>query len=491
MSALLDNTSLIAKAARERLFPEPDPFINDPVAWAEQKLGLSLWSKQKEILESVRDHRKTAVKSCHGPGKSFTASIAGAWWEDVHPIGSSFLITTAPSWAQVQAILWREIRRRHRQGNLSGRITLDCVWHAGESGKAAASDEEIIGMGRKPQDYDEATFQGIHARYFMGILDEACGVDEWLWNAVITLVTNENARILAIGNPDDPNSAFAKYCESDDWNVITISAYDTPNFTGEYVPEDVGESLVSPVWVEEREKDWGIGSPMWVSKVLGEFPDVSDDYLIPPSLIAKAHRTDLPGLERGRYGLDIARMGQDRSVMYRNRGGQIRLVKWWAKKDTAESTDIAQDVLNKHPLRNVPVTADIVGVGAGVADHLRQRGFPVVSFQGSERPKDPRRFKNRRAEVYWHFREDMEAGLVDLDEADEVLSGQLTSIRYGVDGQNKIFIETKEEMRKRGLPSPDHADCAVLSTVDVHMPSDMPQSGIDGTLTSDLLSRAM
>jgi hypothetical protein len=115
--------------------PKPDPYLNDPARWVNDKLGEYLWSKQVEIMESVRDNRRTAVRSCHGPGKSYTASRVACWWNDVHPLGSAFLVTTAPSWAQVEAILWREIRRAHRIGGLRGRISLDCEWRMGLSQK--------------------------------------------------------------------------------------------------------------------------------------------------------------------------------------------------------------------------------------------------------------------------------------------------------------------------------------------------------------------
>src|SRR3954467_4780504 len=285
-----------ADAAMKYMYPEPAHYLQNPGDWIRDVCGEHIWSKQEEICQSVIDNKYTAVKACHGPGKSFIASRIGAWWVDVHKLGDAFLVTSAPSWPQVQAILWREIRRAHRRGKLPGRITLECQWHMGE-GK---SDEELIAMGRKPADYNEDAFQGLHARYILVILDEGNGIPVSLWTAVSTLLTNNNARLLVIGNPDDPGSEFAKKCKpGSGYNVITISAFDTPNFTGEYVPPDVAEVLVTPEWVEERRREWGEGSPLWQSKILAEFPDVSDEYLITPAMIQKGIETDLPGLEYG------------------------------------------------------------------------------------------------------------------------------------------------------------------------------------------------
>jgi hypothetical protein len=490
------------RIAADRIAPPISPYLSDPAKWVHDKCGRHLWSKQVEILNSVRDHRMTAVQSCHGPGKSFTGSGVVGWWldEEVHQLGSAFAVTTAPSWPQVEAILWREIRRRFNEGRLRGRITLDCQWHMGSQGsKRGDSSEEMIGMGRKPADYDEDTFQGIHARYFLALLDEACGIPESLWNSVLALVTNENARVLALGNPDDPNSRFEKICRpGSGWNVIKISVWDTPLFTGEdhcaicnaTLPVDMMESLVSPQWVTDRRRDWGEGSPIWVSKVDGEFPDTSDEYLISPALVAAAQANDLPGFDFGRFALDVARYGEDKSVIYRNRGGVIRLVDSWGKTDTMGTAGKAAAVLRRFPTKRPAMNVDIVGVGAGVFDRLREQSFNVGPFQGSQRATNPAKFKNRRAEVWWNFKMMMEENLIDLDPSDDKLAAQLASVKWGVDSAGRIFIEAKEDIRDRGLPSPDHADSAVMSTVEVgNVPMSRP--GGDSSLTGDLLTKTL
>lgn len=481
------------EAALSLLHPTADPLIDDPVGWYQQKCGGFVWSKQIEILEAIRDHPLVAVMAAHDVSKSHTASIAGAWWEDVHELGSAFLVSTAPSWQQVEAILWREIRRRHQEGNLAGRITLDCKWHMGRHGARRGDEtEELIAFGRKPADYDEYTFQGIHARYFMAILDEAGGIPEWLWNAVLALATNENARVLAIGNPDDPNSHFAQICKpGSGWHVIRISAFDSPNFTDEEVPDDLREVLVSQDWVEARRRDWGEGSPIWQAKVQGEFPDISDEYLIAPALIEQCYQLDLPGLEKGRYGMDVARMGTDKSVIYRNRGGVIRFVKEWAKKDTMQSAGEAAQILMKHGIHRIPMIIDIIGYGAGVHDRLKEQRFEVAPYQGSERALNSKKFRNRRSESWWTFRELMEDGAIDLDPTDDILAAQLGSVKWGVDSSGRIYIETKEDLLERGLPSPDRADAAILSTIHTGGIADILRSKTDATLTGDLLERVM
>jgi hypothetical protein len=466
------------------LFPEPAPYEDDPVGWCVERSGAYIWSKQREVCESVVANRYTAVKACHGPGKSFIAGKIGCWWIDGHKLGDAFLVTTAPSWPQVQAILWREIRRTHHYAKLQGRITLDCQWYLNEVGN---SYEELIAMGRKPADYDETAFQGLHQKYILIILDEAGGIPETLWTAVLTLMTNDNARVLAIGNPDDPGSHFARICKpGSGWNVITIGAFDTPNFTGEYVPDEVAVDLVTPGWVEDRRRDWGEGSLLWQSKVLGEFPDVSDEYLITPAMIETGKATELPGLEMGRYGIDIARMGVDKSVIYRNRGGQIRYVDSWAMTDTMQTTGRIKNHLDKHnKIRIPPSVIDIIGVGAGVYDRLKEMGYTAIPFQGSERAHRPDKFKNRRAEMWWGFRVALEAGIIDIDPADEDLHAQLQSVKWMVDSSGRIQIESKDDVRDRGLPSPDKADAAIYSCVQT---PPLVRAQLPGSLASDLVT---
>jgi hypothetical protein len=141
-----------------------DPYAEDPHGWVTDVLGEHMWSKQVQIAEAVRDHRRVAVPSCHEAGKSWLAARIVSWWLSVWPPGEAFAVTTAPSAPQVRAILWREINRAHKKGNLPGR-TNQTEWWIGD---------ELVGFGRKPADYSPTAFQGIHARRVLVVIDEAC-----------------------------------------------------------------------------------------------------------------------------------------------------------------------------------------------------------------------------------------------------------------------------------------------------------------------------
>ncbi len=454
---------LIARVA-EQLAPTPDPYSTKPVEWVKSELGEWVWSGQQKILESVRDHKYTAVRSAHSIGKSHIASRAIAWWVATHPVNDVFVVSTAPSAPQVKAILWRYLKAIHRKHNLPGYITEAEVpeWKI---------DGNLVGWGRKPADVaneDSSTaFQGIHAKYVLVVLDEAGGIDEWLWNSVDTLVTSPTNRVLAIGNPDDPASHFEKVNRpGSGWNTLKISAYDAPAFTGEVIPEELTDKLVSVEWVEERKRAWGEDSPLFISKVLAEFPDTAEDNLIQVAWINAAKERDFSGeavADLGKGALDVARQGRDESVFAYNRAGHYRTVRTRRGiGDLMRLVGWLSQFSIDHPA--VPFIIDSDGLGAGVFDRARELGIPVTPFYAGRKAYEPRRFGNRRSEQWWKVRELFQAGLFDIDPEDEDLQAQLTSIKYTEDSAGRIWVETKKEMRARGLPSPDRADTLMMIT---------------------------
>ena len=427
---------------------------SDPVTWVNEILGEHLWSKQSEIARSVRDHRRTAVQSCHDVGKSFVASRIVAWWIAAHPPGEAFVVTSAPTFQQVRAILWREINKAHAKGNLIGNTT-ETEWKI---------NKEMVGFGRKPSDYSPTAFQGIHARYVLVVLDEACGIPETLWDAADTLITNESSRILAIGNPDDPTSEFAKICQpSTDWHKIRISAYDSPNFTNEPIPDEVREVLVSPTWVDEKQKKWTENHPFWQSKVLGLFPQQSETALLPLQLLMDATRRDYKPVEEDPrvLGVDVARFGTDKTVFAMREGQRGRIVYSVVGSDTMETARQVKSYMRRHKANVAAI--DTVGIGGGVYDRLVEEDENVSSMQAATRAKDYVTYGNSRAEWYWTLREKLERGEVDIDPEDEELIEQLAGLQFKIDTRGRIMIESKEDMKKRGMESPDRADAFALA----------------------------
>lgn len=480
----------------------PSEYVSDPVGWVRGVLGEYLWSKQVEIMHSVLNNRYTAVQSCHGAGKSFVTSRIVAWWLATKPIGQAYAVTTAPTAAQVSSILWREIRRAHKKAGLFGYIT------GGTVPKWKLSDGQEIGIGRKPADHDQAAFQGLHDRYLLAAIDEASGVPRSLFDAVDSLATNEMCRVIAIGNPDDPASHFAKICEpGSGWNVIRIDALDSPLFTEEAcarypelaalmeglgipysteeIPDDLSPMLVSPLWVSERVKRWGVTSPIFQAKVRGEFPEIGEDILITPKMIREAQLRELTPINYKVMGVDVARFGSDRSVIGIRSGPVFRIKADFTKLDTIEMAGKVVDQANKD--RPNEIRVDGVGIGGGVVDQLNaseaiaRSGVDIIDMQAGAGPIgiDAHLFHNARAEWYWHLRQRFEDGLIDIDPDDDELAAQLGAVRYRYTDKGKIIIESKDDLKKRGLPSPDRADVLMLTS---------PVSDYDGSYVDDELS---
>lgn len=434
----------------------------DPEAWVRERLGQTVWSKQADIMKAVRDHRRVAVRSGHGVGKSHTAALVASWWLDRYPPGDAFVVTTAPTFSQVRAILWRYIRRIHRAGQLPGRVN-QTEWHI---------DDEMVAFGRKPADHDEAAFQGIHAPHVLVILDEACGVHPDIWVAADALTTNDGCALLAIGNPDNPASEFRRVCTpGSGWHTIGISAYDSPNLTGEQVPAEVAKALVAASWVEEKRLEWGEDNPLYRSKVLGEFSDDSPDQVVRASDVSACRIEPDTGhpLERlvpVQLGVDVGGGGDE--TVIRERRGMVAGREWRARTDRPEK--IAPLIV--HAIRETgaqTVKIDSIGVGFGVIGELRNmrgHGASIVAVNVAEKASKPDKFLNLRAELWWSLGRELSErhgwDLSTMANADATVA-QLLEPRWDVDPQGRIRVEKKEEIIKRLGRSPDNADALLLA----------------------------
>lgn len=507
----------------DRLDPPDDPYAGEPVKWTTEKMGEWVTRDQAAIMRSVVEHRYTAVPSCHDVGKSYTASRLVAWWLDSHPKGEAFVVTTAPTAAQVGAILWREIGKAHRKANLFGYVTGANEWKMGHQGAAS----ELIAYGRKPADYDATGFQGIHARFVLVIMDEACGIPQLLYDAVDSLATNEHARVLAVGNPDDPSSHFHVVCKpGSGWNVIRIDALTSPRFTreevaqhpvlksyminegipptDEVIPEELKDLLVSPTWVAERLKRWGPNSPIFQSKVRGRFPNVTTDTLINPHWLTLAAARELePTPTAAKMGADVARYGTDRSVLILRQGGHCRVIEEISYGPVTEFAGVIMRRGFEHQMAGAKfpvVCVDDVGVGGGVTDMLKEQGVPVVPIIGGaaavqKLPNGKSRFVNKRSELWWNMREAFagpsgtgEDGWLDIDPADDDLMGQLSNIKYKINSHGQIAVESKDEMKARGVSSPDRGDALAYA-----LAPDLPEDGAvqhyaDRMVTADVMN---
>lgn len=446
-------------------------YLTDPALWAKEVLGKHMWSKQREVAMSVVNNTHTAVVSCNGAGKSGLAGMLAVWWVATHKPEDIAVICTAPTYVQIARVLFREIQDNFKLSaehghKLPGYITQSQEWKL--------DDGTVIAWGRRPADKDVvSSFQGIHKRYVMVILDEAGGIPEDLYTATEAITNTEGARVLAIGNPDQRGTPFHKiFREDPTWNKITISAYDTPNFTDEKheVPKELLPLLIQEAWVEKQKISWGEDSARFKSKVLGQFPDEADNTFFSQTAIDRG--IDLQLAEDmeiiPKLGVDLARFGEDDSKVYINRGGRCRMLESWTKATAIESANRVHRLAIDHGAKEVRV--DGAGLGGPIIDilvNLAGDSYTVISMLGSAASPDNTRWMNARAYSFDSLREQLIESKLDIDPDDKQLLDELLMIQYKFSAKGAIQIESKDDMRSRGVKSPDSLDALVYATANL------------------------
>lgn len=463
------------------------------MAWAEERAGIELWSKQKEILYSLRDNPNTAVKSAHSTGKSFTSGLATCWWLDVHPPGLARVITTAPTSKQVDAVLWYEINKLHARLGLAGQCNIREWWIG----------KQLAALGRKPPDHQDAAFQGMHAKYLLVIYDEAYGIPKSLFNEGSSLASNEYGRQLAIGNPDGPGE-FEEMCRpGSSWHTIHISYRDTPAYTGEKVSKTLAENLISRRWVEERRNDWGEDSALFMSKCEGDFPAQGDPFSVVNTAWAlKCKVLDLPEDDDVvEAGVDVG-AGGDRTVVRERRGMRAGREEVFVDADPMRTVGRIIEKINEWGVTRVKV--DSTGIGWGLGGRLRELSrrhngasrdtthnaeVVLINFGSRPSPGNERKFVNKRAEIYWTVgRELSRLEQWDLATVSDDVIHELSASRYQImDSYGKIKIEPKDDVIKRLRVSPDRAEALLLAFYNTQKVSAGISSGVSTLFTQGSL----
>lgn len=275
-------------------------YRKDPVGFAINVLGLReeyIWPKMVELLEAVRDHQKVAVRAGHYVSKTYSLGrIVVPWFKTCFV--PSTVITTAPSDLQVRGQLWREVHAAvvSARVELGGKLT-SLQWDLkppDSTLETLSSDERAqweknfaIGFSTSPDSTAEhaTRMQGWHNEWVMVIIDEACGMAPQIWRtAVEGLINDDQCKMVAIGNPTDPECEFAKACyssipganDSDEaytsdkgWYVVTIDARTTPNYQQR---RRVIPGLASYEWVQGIFKAYGEDGDGARYRVKGLFP---------------------------------------------------------------------------------------------------------------------------------------------------------------------------------------------------------------------------
>jgi phage terminase large subunit len=438
----------------------------DPVRFVREVLRDDPWPVQEEILRSVANHTQTAVKACHSSGKTRIAAAVMLWW--IARFKDGIAVTTAPTREQVQKLLWGEVHKAIKRSRLSwpapnrSEIRLG----AGNYATGLSTDRGI-------------NFQGFHSGHLLIVIDEAPGVDAEIWEAIEGARAGGEVHILALGNPTIPGGPFhaAFTSERDLWKTFSIDAFDTPNFEGftledlRGLPPGIPESapvfqyrprpyLVTRRWAYEKFWTWQERSPMWQSRVRGQFPEQAEDALLSLAwLEAAAKREPHDDGSKLRAGIDVAGPGEDETVIVIRCVSSIIAQRAWSEQDPRGA---ALAFLAPYRHRLTEVNVDSAGIGYGFALHLEDHGYPVNFVNVGGATNHSERYFLLKGELYWGLRQRFQDGDI-AGLSDQLTTSQLATLRYSHNARGQIVIESKEEMRKRGVKSPDRAEAVMLA----------------------------
>jgi len=421
----------------------------DPTLFVEEVLQATPQAWQAKALKAIADNDRVAIKSGHGVGKTAFESWVVLWWLMTHY--PCKVAVTANSAHQLSDVLWTEIDRWARNMPQAFKDLLE--FKSDKISLKGATDS--FAVARTSRRENPESLAGFHSPHMLFVVEEASGVPNVIFETASGALSTPGAKIIMCGNPTRSDGYFydAFHSDRDKWHCITVSCEE-----GDYV---------DPKFIDEMAAKYGAESNVFRVRVLGEFPTQSDDVLLPLHLVEEAVTRDV---EAGPttpvvWGLDVARFGGDRSALAKRQGNVlVEPIKTWQNKDLMELAGIVLSEYDAVPYSKRPtaIYIDAIGLGAGLADRLRELDMPAVAVSVSETASLKDRFNRLRDELFWSCREWFEARDCKIP-SDDTLIAELTGIRYKYLSTGKLKVESKDEMKRRGQRSPDVADAFVLS----------------------------
>lgn len=487
----LASDSTGAMSRREAQF-----YQTDPTAWFVDKLGVReetiIWSLnpgyQKhawdgtkdplhKVLLNLADNKNVGVESATGTGKTFLAAGVTMWfltsWEN------AIIVTCAPKEAQLTLHMWKEISRNWGQFKLAyPKATyskLRLRMKPPIVGEENAPPSEVwaavgfgVGVGAEEQSATKA--QGFHAEHMLIISEETAGQHPAVMTAFANTCVGDHNLMLALGNPDNEHDQLHKFCISSGTEHIRISAHDHPNVVCDN-PKIV-PGAVTMKSLLKRKEDYGEDSILYKSRGRGICPSESSDALIRRIWLdnAFAKRTDLKLLEVYRrnsspaLGVDVANSPNgDKAAVARGEGAIFHEVLSKQCPDANEyGRETVMPLMHQYRISPRNVGVDTVGVGVGCYNELKRLKLEPVPLNGGNtvEPVGEEKFGNLRCQMWWQARVDLEKGNIIIMEYDEELFMDLLTPTWKTKG-GKIWVESKEEFKKRLGRSPDKGDAFV------------------------------
>jgi hypothetical protein len=421
----------------------------NPVRFVNEVIGVRPTMHQLQLLEAIsKPGAKVSIKSGHGCGKTSGLSWIILWFLCTH--SNCRIPCTAPSSHQLNDLLWPEIVRwkdqMHPYFKDQLEYSADKFWVRGVK-------ETQYAVARTARPEKPEALQGFHAPNLLFVIDEASGVAEQIFEVAEGALSTEGARVIMTSNPTRTDGYFyrSQTKERKYWDCLHFSCLDS--------------HLVSDIYPKSMADRYGEDSSVYAVRVLGQFPDSSDDTVIPLHYIERAVGRDVDySMSPKIAGLDVARKGDDATAITVTQGNKVIYLDRWYNKDLMQTVGRIKALYDDKVFHKIHV--DAIGMGAGVADRLNELGVPTVLVNVSESTAYKEKYTRLRDELWWQGREFFEdlSGCIDPDikHLDDLI-GELSSVKYDFSSNGKIKVESKEEMKKRGEESPNLADSFLLT----------------------------
>jgi hypothetical protein len=435
----------------------PTKFVKYAYPWKEGELANSDGPRewQRSVLDAIGGHLRDsstrftpcqiAVSSGHGIGKSALVSMVIDWAMSTHE--DCMVLVTANTGAQLATKTVPESHRWFRR-------SINAHWWTPKATSITVRDQNHEKTWRADfmpwSEHNTEAFAGLHnkGKRIVLIFDEASAIADSVWQVAEGALTDERTEIiwLAFGNPTQNTGRFRECFGrlKHRWKTFQIDSRTVDGTNKAQIQK----------WID----DYGEDSDFVRVRVRGEFPRAGSSQFIPSDIVAACRKYKSLGHEGvpKTLSVDVARFGDDQTVIGSRQGRCCRILAKLRGLDTIQVAERVIELIGKEKPDAIVVDGD--GLGAGTVDQLKFRGFSqrLFEFHAGATANDAAAYFNRSAECWGAMRDWLAEGAEIPDDAE--LDAQLTSREYGFTNKGQIQLEKKEDMKARGLDSPDIAD---------------------------------
>lgn len=425
-----------------------------PALFAKEVLGADPTEQQWDASRKIVEKRRVSIRSGHGTGKSTFMAWCVLWFLACY--FPAKVPATAPTSHQLEDVLWAEIAKWHRQMALKfPALAAEFEWTAGAFRMKSAPNESFS-VARTSRPEKPEALQGFHSDNILFLIDEASGVADNVFEVAEGALSTDGAFVVMAANPTRQSGYFfdSHHKVRSAWAALHWSGVDSPRVSRQYI--------------ENMRKKYGEHSPVFKVRVLGEFIGAVDGVIsLELCEAARVRDVELNNSAPIVWGVDVARFGDDSSALAKRQGNhQLEPVREWWGKDTMQTTGIVKAEYDAAIIKPAAINIDVIGIGSGVVDRLKELNLPAVGVNVAESESanaNPEISFNRlRDELWWKGREWLEAKDCRMADDDETVA-ELTTPTYTILSNGRIQVERKEDMKKRGVKSPNRADAWLLT----------------------------